>query len=248
VTDEKPTTVPDESDHLAYAAAMIRKSNVDAIVAGVQVAGPDAIDKALSLGLRDVQAHALIAIAERLDRVVGALEPRDSVEVVGDLDPATQDKINQMVGTMREAAERGAVPHTHMLADAFDLEVDGRVVGTHGEPARRRRTIVRDESAKVNFERGDHLEDVVGLLTLEVDELNRIYGAQVAPALDRLQGGTGDPEEFAPAVVGPLARKLDAIAKLCADRQVDATDGGQCDAREIWPSEILAILNGENPT
>lgn len=292
--------MPDENDHLAFASAMIRKTNVAQIAAGVRVAGPEAIGKTLTLAMREAQTHALIAIAERLGRVVGALEPRDSVEVVGDLDQATQDKINRTLD-MREAAERGAVPFTHVLADAFDLETER----PSEEPARRRRTIVRDESASANFERGDALEDVVGLVTLEVDELKTIYGAQVAPALDRLQGGTGDPEEFAPAVINPVtdrahggcpecyvlepfsanhvdgcvvgtiierlnnsrqvlarmhsgnagtfaidnARKLDAIAKLCADREVEDIAGKPCDAREIWPSEIRTILRGEeNPT
>lgn len=41
-----------------------------------------------------------------------------------------------------------------------------------------------------------------------------------------------------------LRAQADRIRELCDARQADSVGGGRCDVTEIWPSEIIAILDG----
>lgn len=40
-----------------------------------------------------------------------------------------------------------------------------------------------------------------------------------------------------------MRAQLDRIREMCDERRVDSVGGGQCDVQEIWPQEILAILD-----
>jgi hypothetical protein len=237
VTDEKPTTAPDESDHLAYAIAMIKQSNVDKIAEMVKVAGAEAVNNALTLGMREVQAHALIAIAERLDRVADALEPRE-------LDHATQDKINRMFDTMREAADQGTVPHLHMVDPVDEPTVKGRQLGACPE------CYVLEP-----FGNDHHTGCVVGTIIARLRDVRdltaRMHAGANGPSPEWREGfDTGFDHGFARgraiAEAGPEgsadalanARKLDAIAKLC-DHGDGGDDGGE--VRQL----IRTILRGE---
>jgi hypothetical protein len=86
--------------------------------------------------------------------------------------------------------------------------------------------------------------DVASLVDVEVNDL------EAAALAERSTGHFGG--WSAPGVtrhdVERLRMRLDRIRELCDVRQVDSVGGGKCDGAEIWPSEIIDILDADPAT